>query len=1421
MNPNEVQLRLLMAEGRVPEPTLRQAAEAAGADGAMDLGGLLHHHGFLDADRLAQLRRQTAHTLAGLAAMPAGTQDSGPPVRRPASERAAAIRDSTARSGDDSDPELPPLEPAWPTTGSAHRPAPPTASGQPASGQPASGQPASGSAFPTAAPGSGPSSSRLPIRPRDPLADYEIGETLGSGGMGTVYAARHPRFGEVALKVLKPGHGTRSDRHVARFQREIEVVRSLKHPNIVPLLDAAVLPDRAFIAMPRLGESLEERLQRAGPLSIREGLTLTAALARALAAAHFADVLHRDMKPANVLFDERGRPYLADFGLALVVDDDEARLSRTGETLGTLAYMPPEQLDADREKVDVRADIYALGATLYEMLTGRPPFVEQTQTELFVKIAGVRAPTLRDSGVRAPQEVEDLVARCLEKEPDARWPTAEFLADACDELLLLDLESEPVTSGRAVGRALLVVALVGLLLGVGVVGRGLLLDRQRAARRAELDAELTELEPTLTELERAALAEGRGAISAVRLDRAAAVCETLSRSIAALSPDDLADQLVQDRLRDFRRRLSALRALGSKDASVAAEELEVTTAGEPGPAERWLLARAELAGGRIDAAAGHFLVLAQAHPEAVGMIEEAGRDLLEGGRPESALKVLEAADGDLAAGRFRRDQLRVRALTAVGRTRSAEALWRETLATAPRTAEALDRLLDTAVEFGSLDLLAELDQSVRGTPREATSRLASDRQSDGERRDRTEPGDAHPMSPAARLFLEAVDGTVWGYPCQVLALIPELKSRSQGHSGRLAWLPVIEAVADARHEKVDQAIDRLRRFYQAARRSERLRLAAYLTETLLPALESEERHAEVDEICGGLIARLSARLASRKDEARWCRRAIAELRTFRADCALERAALRVFERGRGSLSAGDSAARADYRAALELYDLPLARRRLALLTVLGGGKAEETRALLGPLATDEHPNTLYARAALLRPPGEIQVGAELSEAVERAYSVARYGLHDMIPARDLTTLHVWLGSVKRNLRGDARRRLRPKVVRALLGDPFAISGLVCAAEICLLDRARPAFEAFARRAGRIDPLDLRLHQLFKDIDSTSRWKQRLSWLGGLRRAEGSERVEIINALGQIHLKLGETKEAERAYRRALSLDPHHPAVLSDLRILAERRGDSREAKRLAERLQAVQESLRAAPAIQAAFVIKQFEEVREAVSRHRGRVPRRLERTLAFFDAGARLMAEPNKDEHWLGFERFVPEQVGFSSCFYTACSIGSAEVHRRRLEALRRELVEAPCDRMSRFTLRHAALLHEYALAIRTGTLSRAQVESIRRRLGAIRALQPDMRGSWGAGVLTEIHAGAWEDAAVDCDRLIKTIRAEPEAGSAELFSGLKALCLLHLGDRPRALESLMTALDQGFTPEVTHRLGLTDNPAFRELLEEAHRRR
>ena len=258
---------------------------------------------------------------------------------------------------------------------------------------------------------------------------YVIERELGSGGMATVYLAhdvKHHR--EVALKVLRPELAAALGPD--RFLREVEIAARLNHPHILALYDSGETNGFLFYVMPYVaGESLRHRLEREKQLPIEEALAITRHVAAALGHAHAQHVIHRDVKPENILLYE-GEAMVADFGIALAVSAAAGeRLTQTGLAVGTPAYMSPEQAVSERA-LDARSDVYSLGCVLYEMLAGEPPYTGATAQVLIAKRLVDPVPAVRRLRAAVPVGVEQALTKALAKVPADRWASALAFAEA-------------------------------------------------------------------------------------------------------------------------------------------------------------------------------------------------------------------------------------------------------------------------------------------------------------------------------------------------------------------------------------------------------------------------------------------------------------------------------------------------------------------------------------------------------------------------------------------------------------------------------------------------------------------------------------------------------------------------------------------------------------------------------------------------------------------------------------------------------------------------------------------------------------------------------------------------------------------------------------------------------------------------------
>jgi hypothetical protein len=251
---------------------------------------------------------------------------------------------------------------------------------------------------------------------------YEVQSTLGRGGMAQVYRANDRVLGRpVAVKILSRKFSG-DEKFVTRFRREAQASAGLNHPHVVSVFDTGSHQDLHYIVMEYVeGETLGALMAREGPLPPARAVQIAADVAEALESAHRQDLVHRDVKPGNVMTDPEGRVKVVDFGIARAAADDT--LTQTGLVLGTAAYLSPEQARGDR--ADARSDIYSLGCVLYEMLAGRPPFTADSSVAMAYKHVNEDPRPLSEVGPEVPPDVQAAVMRALEKDPARRFQTAE------------------------------------------------------------------------------------------------------------------------------------------------------------------------------------------------------------------------------------------------------------------------------------------------------------------------------------------------------------------------------------------------------------------------------------------------------------------------------------------------------------------------------------------------------------------------------------------------------------------------------------------------------------------------------------------------------------------------------------------------------------------------------------------------------------------------------------------------------------------------------------------------------------------------------------------------------------------------------------------------------------------------------------
>jgi eukaryotic-like serine/threonine-protein kinase len=324
--------------------------------------------------------------------------------------------------------------------------------------------------------------------PLPEVPGYKVEAVLGHGGMGVVFRARHLRLGRlVALKMTLAGFHAGTDER-ERFRREAEAVAALRHANVVQVYDFGDWAGRPYFTMELIeGGSLAQR-QASAPQTAHQAAALLAILAEAVHAAHQGGIVHRDLKPANILFTPDGTPKITDFGLARRLEGGAA-LTLSGVPLGTPSYMAPEQARGQSRETGPSTDVYALGAILYELLTGRPPFRGQTPTETLQLVIHHEPVPPSRLNRKTPRDLETICLTCLQKEPRLRYVSAAALADDLRRFLQGEaIAARPeVRLVRWVRRACRQPLLSGavalaVLATLGLVGGGLWLFSDRSAK---------------------------------------------------------------------------------------------------------------------------------------------------------------------------------------------------------------------------------------------------------------------------------------------------------------------------------------------------------------------------------------------------------------------------------------------------------------------------------------------------------------------------------------------------------------------------------------------------------------------------------------------------------------------------------------------------------------------------------------------------------------------------------------------------------------------------------------------------------------------------------------------------------------------------------------------------------------------------
>src|SRR5216117_2887928 len=275
------------------------------------------------------------------------------------------------------------------------------------------------------------------------LGDYELLEEIGRGAQGVVFRARQKSLNRtVALKVISLGQWA-SKAHLKRFRREAEAAASLDHPSIVPIYEVGERDGSCYFSMKFVeGGQLDEVVRRT-PMSIRQAVELIAKVARTVHYAHEHGILHRDIKPGNILLDAKGEPHLTDFGLARLVES-ESSVTQTLDVLGTPSYMAPEQAVGNNAAVSSATDVYGLGAVLYQLLTGQPPFAGGTTYETIKLLLDTEPRQPRLLNPKIDRDLSTICLKCLEKDPKRRYSSAVALIEDLKHWL----NHEPIQARR-------------------------------------------------------------------------------------------------------------------------------------------------------------------------------------------------------------------------------------------------------------------------------------------------------------------------------------------------------------------------------------------------------------------------------------------------------------------------------------------------------------------------------------------------------------------------------------------------------------------------------------------------------------------------------------------------------------------------------------------------------------------------------------------------------------------------------------------------------------------------------------------------------------------------------------------------------------------------------------------------------------
>jgi TolB-like protein len=314
-----------------------------------------------------------------------------------------------------------------------------------------------------------------PSRMQMDFGDYELLEEIGRGSQGVVYRARQKSLSRtVALKIIALGHWA-SKAHVKRFRREAEAAAGLEHPCIIPIYEVGERDGACYFSMRFVEGGQLDEIVRREPISPRRAVELIVKLARTVHYAHEHGILHRDIKPGNILLDANGEPHLTDFGLARLVEA-ESTVTGTKEVLGTPSYMAPEQAAGETTKLSKATDVYGLGAVLYQLLTGQPPFAGGTTYETIRLLRDTEPRQPRLLNPKVDRDLSTICLKCLEKDPKRRYSSALALAEDLEHWLKHEPIQARLTGVFARGRKwvrrnpkLVVAGIAGLLVGAAAI----------------------------------------------------------------------------------------------------------------------------------------------------------------------------------------------------------------------------------------------------------------------------------------------------------------------------------------------------------------------------------------------------------------------------------------------------------------------------------------------------------------------------------------------------------------------------------------------------------------------------------------------------------------------------------------------------------------------------------------------------------------------------------------------------------------------------------------------------------------------------------------------------------------------------------------------------------------------------------------